>query len=143
MCRDFVYQIMIRQLTPCECKPWKYANRHQNNYGDLEALVLSIKSHSQLQPGLVRLHPKPHDNIQYEVIFGCRRLKACEQLGIPFLVVVQDKLSDQDAAGFQYDENKKRSDSSPYSDALIYRRMLDENVFATDRELANMLGISK
>lgn len=130
-------------VDPLACEPWKYANRLDDDYGDLSGLIDSIKNNNQLQPGLVRKHPNPHGKIKYEVIFGCRRRKACEKLNTKFLVIVKDDLSDIDAASYQYDENKKRNDSSNYSDALLYRRMLDAGLFDSERQLAQSIGESK
>ena len=63
-------------VDPKECESWKYANRQRGELGDMEELVASIRANKQLQPALIRLHPTPHDEIKYEVIFGCRRHQA-------------------------------------------------------------------
>lgn len=129
-------------LDPEECEPWKYANRQDAEMADLQELMNSIQKNQQLQPGLVRPLPTPHGKIKYEIIFGRRRHLACLRLGIPFLVI-QKELSDiQDAIVTQDAENKERKDVSNYSNAVLYKKLMDDNVFKTEKELANKLGMS-
>jgi len=80
-------------VDPNECEPWEYANRSEDEMGNMEELIKSIKENSQLQPVLVRTHPSPHDGVKYQIIFGRRRHAACLQLGIKLLVIKKDSLS--------------------------------------------------
>jgi len=129
-------------VNPEECEPWKYANRQEGELGDIEGLIDSIKAHKQLQPALIRHHPAPHGNIKYEVIFGRRRHIACLKLGIPFLAIRKEIPNVQDAIASQDAENKLRNDVSNYSNALLYQRLLADNVFKTEKELADKLRFS-
>ena len=54
-------------VDPKECEPWKYANRHESEFGEIDELIESIKTNKQLQPALIRNHPTPHDDIKYEI----------------------------------------------------------------------------
>ena len=128
-------------LDPKECEPWCYANRQEAEMGNLDSLINSIKKNKQLQPALVRKHPAAHDGIQYEIIFGRRRHAACTKLGIPFLVILKDIPNVQDAIASQDAENKQRNDVSNYSNALLYKTLLDNKVFQTGKELAAKLSI--
>lgn len=138
---EFAEQELI-YVNPDECEPWKYANRHESELGDIDGLIESIKSNKQLQPALVRNHPEPHGKIKYEVIFGRRRHIACTRLGIPFLVIKKNIPNVQDAIASQDAENKLRNDVSNYSNAILYKRLLLDNVFNTEKELAERLRIS-
>ncbi|HAT8623323.1 TPA: ParB/RepB/Spo0J family partition protein [Legionella pneumophila] len=138
---EFTEQELI-YVNPEECEPWKYANRQEGELGDIDGLIDSIKSNKQLQPALVRNHPNPHGKIKYEVIFGRRRHIACMQLGIPFLVIRKDIPNVQDAIASQDAENKLRNDVSNYSNAMLYKRLLLDNVFKTEKELSEKLRIS-
>jgi ParB family transcriptional regulator, chromosome partitioning protein len=129
-------------VDPKECEPWKYANRLEDDMGDLEGLIESIRENKQLQPALVRPHPNRHDGIIYEIIFGRRRHLACLKLGIPFLVIRKNIQNIQDAVASQDAENKFRKNVSGYSNALFYKRLLAESVFKTEKELAKKLGMS-
>ncbi|USQ15554.1 ParB/RepB/Spo0J family partition protein (plasmid) [Legionella lytica] len=138
---EFAEQELI-YVNPDECEPWKYANRHESELGDIDGLIESIKSNKQLQPALVRNHPEPHGKIKYEVIFGRRRHIACTRLGIPFLVIKKNIPNVQDAIASQDAENKLRNNVSNYSNAILYKRLLLDNVFKTEKDLAERLRIS-
>lgn len=126
-------------VDPKECEPWKYANRQEDEMGNLDELIESIKINKQLQPALVRKHPNPHDGIEYEIIFGRRRHLACLTLGIPFLVIRKSLSNIQEAVASQDAENKFRNDISHYSNAVLYKRLLQDEVFTTEKELAEKL----
>lgn len=138
---EFAEQELI-YVNPNECEPWQYANRHVDELGDIEGLIESIKTNKQLQPALVRNHPNPHGEIKYEVIFGLRRHIACMRLGIPFLVIKKDIPNTQDAIASQDAENKLRNDVSNYSNAMLYKKLLADKIFKTEKELAEKLRIS-
>lgn len=129
-------------VDPNECKPWKYANRQEDELGDMNELIESIRINKQLQPALIRLHPEPHDGVIYEIIFGRRRHAACLKLGIPFLVILKNISNIQEAIMFQDAENKFRKNVSHYSNAMLYKRLLDDCVFKTEKALADKLRIS-
>ena len=129
-------------VDPKECESWEYANRQQDEFGNLDELIESIKANKQLQPALIRFHPNPHDNIRYEIIFGRRRHLACLKLGIPFLAIRKNIPNIQDAIATQDAENKFRNDVSNYSNAILYKKLLGDKVFNTERELADKLRIS-
>lgn len=138
---EFAEQELI-YVNPEECEPWKYANRQEDELGDIDGLIDSIRANKQLQPALVRNHPNPHGQIKYEVIFGRRRHIACMRLGIPFLVIRKDIPNVQDAIASQDAENKIRNDVSNYSNAMLYKRLLLDDVFKTEKELSEKLRIS-
>lgn len=129
-------------VDPKECEPWTYANRQENEFGDIDELITSIRLNKQLQPALIRYHPKPHDSIKYEIIFGQRRHIACLKLGVPFLAIRKDIPNIQDAIASQDAENKLRNDVSNYSNAILYKKLLSDGVFKTEKELADKLNIS-
>ncbi len=129
-------------LDPKECEPWEYANRSEDEMGNMDELIKSIRENSQLQPVLVRSHPTPHDGIKYQIIFGRRRHAACLALGIKLLVIKKDGLSLQEAILCQDAENKFRQDVSNYSNALLYKKLLTTKAFKTEKELAEKLRVS-
>lgn len=129
-------------LDPKECEPWEYANRSDDEMGDMDELIKSIRENSQLQPALVRTHPSPHDGIKYQIIFGRRRYIASLKLGFKLLVIKKDSLSLQDAISCQNAENKYRQDVSNYSNAVLYKKLLVNKAFKTEKELAEKMGLS-
>jgi ParB family transcriptional regulator, chromosome partitioning protein len=126
-----------------ECEPWEYANRSADEMGNMDALINSIKQNNQLQPALVRSHPNPYNGIKYQIIFGRRRHAACLQLGVPFLVIKKDSLSIQEAISSQNAENKFRKDISHYSNAVLYKKLIDNRAFKNEKELAEKLNLSR
>jgi ParB family chromosome partitioning protein len=133
----------LMQVDPNECIPWAYANRLSDEMGNMDELIESIKENQQLQPALVRpILANNNDGIRYEIIFGRRRHKACQQLGIPFLVIVKDIQDPQDAVAYQDAENKSRKNVSNYSNAILYKKLLEDKIFLTEKDLAKKLGIA-
>lgn len=130
---------VIISVDPELCEPWHYANRQENDYGDINELIKSIKNHSQLQPGLLRKISKSKGKIKYEVIFGCRRLLACKRLKLLFRAYLCEENNDEMAVKYQYEENKNRKDTSSYSDAMVYKKMLDGGLFNSAAELATCI----
>ncbi len=129
-------------IDPKECEPWEYANRSEDEMGNMDELIKSIRENTQLQPALIRTHPAPHGEIKYQIIFGRRRYAACLSLGIKLLVIKKDNLSLQEAILCQDAENKFRQDVSSYSNAVLYKKLLTTKAFKTEKELAEKLGIS-
>jgi ParB family chromosome partitioning protein len=129
-------------IDPSQCEPWKYANRLDTDMGNLEELAKSILDNKQLQPALIRTHQNPHGNIKYEVIFGRRRHAACLKLGLQFLVIKKDIPNIQEAISFQEAENRARKDVSNYSNAMLYKKLLEDRIFLDERELSEKLGMS-
>ena len=129
-------------IDPNECESWEYANRSEDEMGNMDELIKSIQENHQLQPALVRSHPNPHDGVKYQIIFGRRRHVACLSLGIPFLVIKKDSLTKQEAIACQDAENKFRKNVSNYSNAKLYKKLLEDQTFKTEKELAEKLGIS-
>lgn len=129
------------EVDPKECEPWKYANRLDNELGDIDELAQSIRENKQLQPALVRNHPSPHDGIKYEIIFGRRRYEACLKLGIKLIVIKKDISNTRDAILLQDAENKFRKNVSNYSNAILYKRLIQDRVFLHEADAAKRMGI--
>lgn len=132
----------LMYVDPKECEPWRYANRHEDEMGDLNELIESLKANKQLQPALITPHTNPRPNMRYEIIFGRRRHAACLALGIPFLVILKEFTNVQEAIASQDAENKMRNDVSAYSNAVLYKRLLEDAVFLSEKELAAKLRLS-
>lgn len=130
----------IIELSPSDCVLWQFADRPQEELGDISQLAQSMKMHGQQEPALVR--PASSGKYKYEIIFGNRRWRAAAQVDIKLLAVVKE-LNDKEAARCQKEENENRQHLSDYARALSYRSQIDSGVFSTEKELAQYLGISK
>ncbi len=121
----------LMYVDPNKCEPWKYANRQEDELGNMDELVESLRNNKQLQPALIRNHPNPHDGINYEIVFGRRRHIACLKLGMPFWAIRKDIPNIQDAIALQDAENKLRNDVSNFSNAKLYKKLLLDGIFKT------------
>lgn len=131
------------RLKVSDCQPWGFADRHEDEMGDLDSLAESMLNHGQQEPILVRpITKKNTTSTKYEIIFGHRRWRAAQIANIGLLAIVKE-LSDQEAAIAQKEENGNRKDISDYSKAIFYKNLLDKKVFDSQGELAIKLGVSK
>ena len=130
-------------IDPKECEPWKYANRRGKELGKMDELIESIRTSQQLQPALIRSNKNPSNQKKFEIIFGRRRHIASLTLKIPFLVIYKHNLSDKEAILLQDAENKIREGVGYYSDAILYKTILNDGIYKSERELAKELRISR
>lgn len=139
-----ICQFLPKTVDSSKCRVWVGNARDQERIDleDLSELKASIQAQGQLVPALARpSHPSLGSKTTHEIIYGSRRLKACQELGIK-LKILEANISDQDAVFFMDAENASREDLSLYEKARIYSKWLEEGVFATRTELAKSLGIS-
>jgi ParB family chromosome partitioning protein len=133
-----------RKLDPSTIAPTRWANRHADSFqnSDFAGLKADIEqAGGNVQPILVRAVPDQAD--RYELVFGHRRHRACLELGMPVLaVVLTDELSDAELFAAMDRENRERADLSAYEQGQMYLRAIDEQLFPTQRQLAEKLGVS-
>ncbi len=133
-----------RKLDPASVVPSRWANRHADSFASAKYLDLKndiAAAGGNVQPILVR--PRAGEPDRYEVVFGHRRHRACAELGLPVLAVIDSAaMSDLDLFSAMDRENRARADLSPYEQGLMYRRALDEGLYPSNRRLAESLGVS-
>lgn len=126
-------------------KESRWANRHSTSYLSAEytALVKAIKLRgSNIQPIKVRKIDPPNGQHSYEVVFGHRRLKACQELGIPVRAIVADQMSDRQMYLEMQAENQNRDDLSAWEQGKSFQAALDCEMYSSARELAKATGVS-
>lgn len=130
------------------CSEWEYANRHEDEMGNLEDLCKSIQNNGQLQPGLVVpvsniFKPtKPNKKIKYIIIAGRRRFKACKLANKKYSAVIKLECDIEKALEIQRIENSERKDVSEYSEGMsIYNAIKDKKT--TFSEIVNKSSMSK
>lgn len=133
-----------RKLDPQTVVPSRWANRHPASFSTAEFARLKQdieQAGGNVQPISVRvLVDQPG---QYEIIFGHRRHQACSELGIPVLATIDNSaVSDHELFSAMDRENRERADLSPYEQGTMYRRALDEQLYPSNRRLAEALGVS-
>ncbi len=135
-------QETIKPISPDRCKSWAFADRHELEMGDIKSLALSIKTYGQQEPILARPIEPQEDGVEFEIIFGNRRWRACKLINIPVKAIIRN-ISDQDAAIAQKEENENRKEISDFSKAIHYKNLLDKKIFLTMAELSQKMGVGK
>lgn len=81
----------------------KPGQRVREDYGDIESLANSIKEHGLLHPIVV--------DADYNLIAGCRRLLACERIGMKEIEAkVLEDISEKELRVLELEENIRRKD---------------------------------
>lgn len=132
----------VHEIDTALIRSWAYKDRSEMEVGEdeLEELIRQIETQGQLQPIMVR--PIKDDKHAYEEIFGFKRLMACRELGIKVKAIVRE-LTDAEAFALQVSENTGRSEPSPWSRALSYRKARDAGLFPTVASLAKSCGLQR
>ncbi|WP_084267523.1 ParB/RepB/Spo0J family partition protein [Azohydromonas lata] len=129
--------------------PSRWANRHPDAFTgpEFEELKREIRdAGGNVQPIKVRPLPAPRAGeggveARYEIVFGHRRHRACLELGLPVLAIVQE-LPDRDLFIHMERENRGRQSLSAWEQGRMYLRALDEGLFPSNTQLANAIGRS-
>jgi len=131
-----------RKLEANSIKASKFANRIERSFEgtSFEAFKQEILSAGgNVQPIKVRrIGPE-----SYEVVFGHRRHRACLELGLQVLAMIQEDMSDKDLFEEMSRENEQRKDLSAYELAMHYRRGIDLKLYRNWSEIAAVLGKTK
>jgi len=128
-------------VDPHECHLWRFADRPDDEVGDIESLATSMKQHGQQEPVLIRLNTQKTKH-HYEIIFGSRRWKAAKFLDLTLIAIIK-QVTDQEAARFQKEENENRQDLSDYARAKSYKKQIDSGIFKSESDFSKSLNISK
>lgn len=132
--------------------PSVWANRHESNFSGPEFAELKaelLSSGGNIQPIKVRpLHqetgvgpsnPPGDGEALYEIIFGHRRHRACLELGLPVLAMIEP--IDAQTLFVQMErENRSRKNLSAWEQGMMYARALDQGLYASNRQLAAAIG---
>ncbi len=134
----------VIKIDPKKIKPSKWANRHEDSFSsdEFKALKKEIESAGgNIQPIKVRLVPGGGDQeAEYEIIFGHRRHKACFDLGLQVLAMVES-LTDAELFVQMDRENRERADLRPYEQGVMYAKAIDAALFPSIRKMSESLGV--
>ena len=75
----------------------------------------------------------------YEIVYGHRRHRACLDLGLPVLSLIEDVPEQQMFIEMER-ENRSRQDMSAWEQGCMYARALDSGLFPSNRQLATAIG---
>jgi ParB family chromosome partitioning protein len=143
---------VVLRLDPKTVRFSQLANRHELSLkasdADFRALKDDLRQNGQEFPIKVKAIEGDATH-EFEVVAGHRRLQACRELdterpgGFPVFAVLDGTAAELRAHALKmYRENALRKDLSPYETGTMFRRWLAEGLFATQKELAETLGLS-
>lgn len=142
--KQYEGSLPTRKMDPSTIQPSRWANRHESSFmsSDFASLKADMgQAGGNVQPILVR--PLQGKADRFELVFGHRRHRAALELGIPVLASVWvEELGDAALFAAMDRENRERADLSPYEQGVMYQRALEEQLFPTQRQLAEGLGVS-
>ena len=124
----------------------RFANRHERNYGGADFALLRAEidaAGGNVQPIKVRRVADGEGEgspPRYELVFGHRRHRACLELGLPVLAVI-DNLDDRALFVEMDRENRARKDLSAWEQGMMYRRALQLGLFPSNRKLSEAIGV--
>jgi ParB family transcriptional regulator, chromosome partitioning protein len=147
--REFDGAAVVRSIDPEQIRASRWANRHESSYSDQEFLQLKEEIRSaggNVQPIKVRSLPESDvlnrstPGAHFELIYGHRRHRACLELGVPVLSLVEE-MSDQELFQQMDRENRARKNLSPWEQGCMYRKALDDGLYPSLRKLAESVGV--
>ena len=157
--------VPVRLIDARMIVPSKWANRVESSFVDSE--FESLKAEIQAAGGNVqpikvrRMDPKldrsgrgvgpsnpPLDlaeteaghHAEFELVFGHRRHRACLELGLPVLSMIDEALTDRDLFEQMERENRERKNLSPWEQGCMYARALDEGLFPSASKLSDAIN---
>lgn len=141
-------EVPLRKIDPANIRPSKWANRHETafhstDFQELKAEIAAAGGNVQpikVRPVQVLNGSTPAPEPGYEVIFGHRRHRACAELGLPVLAVIE-AASDVSLFEQMERENRGRKNLSAWEQGTMYRRALDDGLYSSLRRLAEGLGV--
>lgn len=142
--RQWVGAEATRRLDPATVHPSRWANRDTRSFETKEFQELKTEianAGGNVQPIKVRpVKPTGAETQQFEIVFGHRRHRACLELGLPVLAVIES-LGEQELFVEMDRENRARKNLSAWEQGMAYRRALDAGLFPSNRKMAEKLGI--
>ena len=115
-----------------------YQPRIEITKNEVQELANSIETNGLLSPILI----VEKGNGRYYILAGHRRVEAHKILNKDTIqaILVKDKNTKKELASLAMIENIQRVQLSPIEEAILYKRMLDDEIFQSIREIASKLG---
>lgn len=130
---EFAGASATRQIDPNKIIPSKWANRHEQSFSNDEFQQLKEKSHPQMAIfSRSRFGRLQAASTSMRLVFGHRRHRACKELDIPVLAVIEE-MGDADLFCQMDRENRERSPLRPYEAGMKPVKALDEGLFPSAR----------
>jgi ParB family chromosome partitioning protein len=133
----------LANLNPLDIVPNAHQPRSEFRQEELDELIVSIREFGVLQPIVVRpVADAKHDEPQYELIMGERRLRATKHLGLATIPAIVKDTADDAMLRDALLENLHRADLNPLEEASAYQQLLAD-FGITQEQLAERIGRSR
>jgi ParB family transcriptional regulator, chromosome partitioning protein len=145
--KDFDGATPVRMLDPATIRASKWANRHATSFDSADFAELKDEIESaggNVQP--IRVRPllngstPAEDGVEYELVFGHRRHRACLELEMPVRALIEPA-TDQELFEAMERENRGRKNLSAWEQGCMYRKALDEGLYTSLRKLAEAVKV--
>lgn len=104
----------------------------------INKMATEIAADGQLMPGVATKR-----NGRYVLAAGHYRWKGIGVSGINYMdLMIHENLSDQDLYKISYKENAERTEQSALDNALSWRLLIDDKVYESETQIAEITGIS-
>lgn len=104
----------------------------------VNAMSRSIQASGQLMPGLATMR-----NGRFVLAAGHYRWKGITTAKLPSMkLMVHEGLTDQELYEISFKENDERNEQSPLDNALAWRELLNDKIYANESAIAEAIGIS-
>lgn len=137
---EFEGTLPVRLLDPRRIQPSAFANRHSTEYTSPAFAELKREieqARVNVQP--IKVRPGGASGT-FEIVFGHRRHRACLDLGLEVLAIVEE-VTDRDLWLQMDQENRGRRDLSPWEQGRSIQMALRSGLFPSVRRLAESAGI--
>jgi len=139
--KKFDGAVPVVLLEPSQVVSSRWANRVSHSFDSAAYKQLKVDiagAEGNIQP--IKVRPLAGEVDRFEIVFGHRRHRACAELKLPVLAIVED-LSDAELFTQMDRENRSRADLSPWEQGTMYKQALDDKLFGSREQLARALGI--
>lgn len=136
----------VEMLDPKSIRPSRFQNRDARSFAtkEFEKLKAEISAIGKnVQPIKVRVVGHEGGSPAYEIVYGRRRSRACEEIGIKVAAIVVHNMDDQTAFVEADKENQQQQNLSPWEQGVKYRAAVDSGLFPSQRRLAAVLGFAQ
>lgn len=137
---EFEGSAPVRLLDPARVRASAFVNRHESEYESQPFAELKreiAQTGVNVQP--IKVRPTREAG-NFEIVFGHRRHRACLELGLEVLAIVEE-VSDRDLWLQMDQENRGRRDLSPWEHGKSIQTALRSGLFPSVRRLAEYAGI--
>ena len=136
--------MMMEEIEPTRCRPWKYHNRDIAwlTKERCQDLIDSIKKNGQSDPILVRKIENEPD-YDYEIIYGVRRWFACSMIPNQKVLVKFTDADDRTCMVLMHIENADSKDISEFERAFSFAEQMKSGLFKNQTELADAVGLTQ